>query len=61
MPKPSMADQIKAVATLRKFALTIPMFANATATERMVKKAIDDLDNADVFAAIDEAEHGDGS
>jgi hypothetical protein len=54
-PHPAIAEQIEAVSILRNFALIVPRFVNPTAGELAVARAINDLDNADLFAALDEA------
>lgn len=53
MPKPTIAEQIAAVAVLRTFAQLIPRCVNPTTGERGVAAAINTLDNADLFAALD--------
>lgn len=53
-PKPTIEEQITALHVLREFALTIHAVANPTDGELEVMEAIDTLDNADLFAALDE-------
>lgn len=54
MPKPTLAEQIAAVALLREFARNTPNYVNPTAGELAVAEAFHTLDNADLFAALDQ-------
>lgn len=54
-PRPTTQDQIAAVAILRNFARLAPRFVNPTAGDWAVAEAVNTLDNADLFAALDEA------
>lgn len=53
MPKPTLAEQIAAVAVLRNFASLVPRYVHPTEIELGVIEAIKTLDNADLFAALD--------
>lgn len=52
--KPTIEEQIAALAVLRAFAQTIHTVANPTDGELEVQGAINTLDNADVFRTLDE-------
>lgn len=54
MSKPTLDDQIKALAVLREFANFVPRCVNPTKGELGVVEAINTLDNADLFADLDE-------
>lgn len=54
-PRPTIQDQIAAVAILRNFARLAPRFVNTTAGDWAVAEAVNTLDNADLFVALDEA------
>lgn len=54
MTKPTIAEQITAVAVLRNFAKIIPQCVNPTTGELEVVEAINTLDDADLFADLDQ-------
>lgn len=57
MPKPTITEQIEALALLREYALIIRSVPNPTDAELEVMNAINTLDNADLFADLDEEAH----
>jgi hypothetical protein len=54
MSKPTIAEQIAAVAMLRNFTKLAPRFVNPTAGELAIVEAINILDDADLFADLDQ-------
>ena len=56
-PNPTIEEQIKAVAVLRAFAKLVPACVNPTSAELEVVEAVNTLDNANLFAALDEEAH----
>lgn len=54
MSKPTIEEQITAVAVLRNFARTIASMANPTTGELEAASAINTLDDADLFADLDQ-------